>query len=283
MGAKLDLADVTLCAADSANMALTARAMHISMEKCKFGDAVFFSHAPVEGNYRTVKIDKVDRDGYQAFRKKPPPTVETPFVLFIEWDGYVIEPRAWSQRFREYDFIGAKWPPMFLGVDDGMNVGNSGFCLQSKKFNEKIEPIVLGPGENVDLAVCKRHRRALERDFGIRFAPEPVADLFSYEFVLPRKTTFGFHGLGNMWRHNSDLEMLEIIDLVDPYVLATKQFTTLLAHYSLQCKFHMIERLFIKMRQHIDRDAALAIFRRDFKPPHGDAIFGLCEQLVVRP
>ena len=38
----LDLSDFTICAADSANTTLTARALHLSMEKCKFGDAIFF-------------------------------------------------------------------------------------------------------------------------------------------------------------------------------------------------------------------------------------------------
>ena len=52
---KLDLSDVTLCAADSVHLALTARALHTSMERCKFAEAVLFSHEPVEGDFRTVK------------------------------------------------------------------------------------------------------------------------------------------------------------------------------------------------------------------------------------
>ena len=132
---KVDLSDVTLCAADSANLQLTARAMHTSMERCKFAEAVLFSHEPVGGDFRTVTTPNFDRAGYQSFRLKPPPTVETPFALFIEWDGYVLEPRAWHESFREYDYIGARWPGPALGLP-GRTVGNSGFCLQSKNYTK---------------------------------------------------------------------------------------------------------------------------------------------------
>src|SRR4029079_18721760 len=101
----------------------------------KFGDAIFFSHVPVDGEFRTEKIAKLDMASYQAFRLKPPPVIKTPFVLFVEWDGYVIEPRAWHPSFREYDYIGAKW---IDNAADGMNVGNSGFCLQSKRLLDRL-------------------------------------------------------------------------------------------------------------------------------------------------
>ena len=125
---KLDLSDVTLCA--GANLALTARALHLSTERCKFAEAVLFSHERLDGDFRTVIGPKFSRASYQAFRIKPPPTVETPFALFIEWMA-ILEPRAWDPSFREYDYIGARWPGPLPGVP-GQTVGNSGFCLQSK-------------------------------------------------------------------------------------------------------------------------------------------------------
>ena len=82
----LDLSDVTLCAADSLNGALTAHAMHLSMERCRFAEAIVYSPVPVAGIFRTVEVPAFDRAGYQAFRLKPPP-IETPFALWIEWDG----------------------------------------------------------------------------------------------------------------------------------------------------------------------------------------------------
>jgi hypothetical protein len=193
---KVDLSDVTLCAADSANLQLTARAMHTSMERCKFAEAVLFSHEPVGGDCRTVTTPNFDRAGYQSFRLKPPPTVETPFALFIEWDGYVLEPRAWHESFREYDYIGARWPGPALGLP-GRTVGNSGFCLQSKKLHKALADPRFVPTveDNVDMLVCGKYRPILEQEFDVRFAPEQVADRFSYELLLPVAPTCGFHGL----------------------------------------------------------------------------------------
>lgn len=280
---KLDLSDVTLCAADSVHLALTARALHTSMERCKFAEAVLFSHEPVEGDFRTVETPKMDRTAYQAFRLKPPPTVETPFALFIEWDGYVLEPRAWNPSFREYDYIGARWPGPLNGVP-GRTVGNSGFCLQSKKLHQALADPRFAPTveDNVDALVCGDYRPILEQEFGVRFAPEQIADRFSYEMLLPVAPTFGFHGLSNMWRYVDDDRMVKLIELVEPYILRTPQFIILILNYSMQCKFVVVEQLYARMRKHMSFDDAAAAFRYALKQPHADAIFGLCEQLSAQ-
>jgi len=276
----LDLSDFTICAADSINTALTARALHLSKNNCKFGDAIFFSHVPVDGEFRTEKIAKLDMASYQAFRLKLPPVIKTPFVLFVEWDGYVIEPRAWHPSFREYDYIGAKW---IDNAADGMNVGNSGFCLQSKRLLDALADPRFVPleNQNVDLLICRTYRPILEREFGIRFAPESVADLFSYENAIPRQPTFGFHGLANMWRYMSDAEILSILDRADPYVFRTGHFVLLIFAYALQSKFAIIGQLFRRMLTHVSRDEALVAFRRAVEQPHGDRLFAMCEQLMA--
>jgi len=51
------LPELTICAADSANPALAARALAISLERCDFGDAILFTDAPVAGPFRTVLIE----------------------------------------------------------------------------------------------------------------------------------------------------------------------------------------------------------------------------------
>src|SRR5690349_6482270 len=52
----------------------------------------------------------------------------TEHCLLIQWDGYVINPEAWSDEFLQYDYIGAPW--------DTNIVGNGGFSLRSKRFCE---------------------------------------------------------------------------------------------------------------------------------------------------
>ena len=100
---KLDLSDVTVCAIDSVNLALTARALQLTMAQCEFSDAVFFSHLPVEGGFRSVCIDNLNSlAAYHAFAvKRLPALIETPFVLVVQWDGYVINAGAWNPSFRQ--------------------------------------------------------------------------------------------------------------------------------------------------------------------------------------
>ena len=133
-----------------------------------FWRCCFFTDAAVRGPFRTVKIDKLTRPRYRHFRlKEVGHFIDTPFALFIEWDGYVVEPRAWDRRFRDYDYIGAKWPEHF----DGMRVGNGGFSLQSKKLMDALTDarFAANTTEYFDKLLCRAYRRTLERDFNIRF------------------------------------------------------------------------------------------------------------------
>src|SRR5262249_68355 len=100
----------------------------------------------------------------------------------------------------------------------------------------------------------------------------------SYELLLPVAPTFGFHGMSNMWRYVDDDKMIELVARVDPYVFRGPQFISLILNCALQCKFSMVEQLFVRMRKHVSfEDAAVA----SLKQPHADAIFGLCEQLTA--
>ena len=230
---KLDVNDVTVCAIDSANFALSARALHLTMAQCEFANAVLFSPKPVEGEFRTIVVDNLNSlADYQTFSvNRLPALIETPFVLVVQWDGYVINPGAWSPSFREYDYIGARWPDL----GDGMNVGNGGFCLRSRKLLAALnDPRFAADGTtSEDILICRTFRPALEREFGIRFASEGVADQFSYENLGPNQPTFGFHGMGNMWRHVEDAEMIRLVDLLAPYVCRTPHYVQLMIMYFL--------------------------------------------------
>jgi len=54
----------------------------------------------------------------------------TSHLLVIQWDGYVINGKAWQEAFLEYDYIGAPW-----GFHtDQHRVGNGGFSLRSRRL-----------------------------------------------------------------------------------------------------------------------------------------------------
>jgi hypothetical protein len=252
----LDLSDVTLCAADSVNPWLAARALHRSMAGCRFADAILFSHAPVEGSFRNVEIARLgSSSAYSAFiLEQLPALTVTPFVLIVQWDGYVLSPAAWQPEFRDYDYIGAKWD----WYDDGMTVGNGGFSLRSRKLLAALtDPrFAAVPGHNEDNLICRTYRPALERDYGIRFAPDRVADRFSYERSPPAAPTFGFHGLFNMWHHLDSAEMIEAVGHMHPYLCRTGEYAELIAHCVALKRFGPVLALYSKLRAELGQEGA---------------------------
>ena len=62
---------------------------------------------------------------------------EYDFILTYELDSYVFrnELRTWVAK--EYDYIGAPWPPFYVNREnkkDLVRVGNGGFSMRSNKF-----------------------------------------------------------------------------------------------------------------------------------------------------
>lgn len=126
---------------------------------------------------------------------------DTNHVLLFHWDGFIINPDAWSDEFLEYDYIGASW-----SYFDGRNVGNGGLSLRSRKLYDAIDQIKFDMHDGLtgrvlpeDQFLCRTGMRdILENQFGIRFAPDNVAQRFSFEHVVtPDTKSFGFHGFFN--------------------------------------------------------------------------------------
>lgn len=278
----IQLKDVTLCAADSAQPRLALRAMQKSMEGCEFGDAILFCSMPYPASVaRCISIESLNsREEYSRFvLKELAAFISTPFVLLVQWDGYVLEPGRWSDSFKEYDLIGAKWP----WHRDGKAVGNGGFSLRSLKLLKAMAqarfPFIEGIAE--DEQICRVYRDALVEEFGIRFAPETVADRFSYERAMPAAPTFGFHGLFNMWRHVDDAEIIEIAGELHPYVLRSREYHELLLHYYALRKFRPLGFLYRRLRAHADRDEiASQLMTITNKAELTQTVIGLCEDLA---
>jgi hypothetical protein len=120
--------------------------------------------------------------------------VSTSHMLLFQWDGYVKNPQAWTDTWLEFDYIGAPW-----WHADGMNVGNGGFSLRSRRLMQIVatDPAITEYHPE-DVKICRRYRPYLEAEHGIRFAPEEVARRFSLEgYKQPSRThsnEFGFHG-----------------------------------------------------------------------------------------
>lgn len=155
--------------------------------------------------------------------KLMPVIVREDFNLTIHDDGFAVNAQAWTDRFLDYDYIGAAW---------GEDVGNGGFTLRSQRLYRALrsidviynwrefpqdlfrpefeghvwlntghanEPIV--PEDNI---ICRVYRQQLENQYNIRFAPAAIADQFSIENKMMSPwlgRSLGFHGRHGVAKH----------------------------------------------------------------------------------
>ena len=122
--------------------------------------------------------------------------VETSHLLIVQYDGYVKNWKSWDNSWLQYDYIGAPWE----WYTDGMQVGNGGFSLRSRKLMEIVatDPAFDRAYHPEDHVICRVYRKYLEEKHGIKFAPVEVARKFSIEgfqhWDKLHSGQFGFHG-----------------------------------------------------------------------------------------
>ena len=140
--------------------------------------------------------------------------------MIMQADGYPVNAKSWSDKFLEYDYIGAPWnrvisrneqysvplQPHSQIIDLTVNgcVGNGGFCIRSKRLVERVtnynynlspvywEQLDTKQPVSEDEYICKYKRQELEAE-GFTFAPVELAQFFSIENDV-WTGQFGFHG-----------------------------------------------------------------------------------------
>lgn len=193
---RLPLPQVTLCAVDTRAPALAAQALLHSTTQTDFARVILFTNdwlpRRVLRGIEVIDIGEIDSGAeYSEFiLRRLPAYIRSSHVLIAQWDGFVVDPAAWTDEFLVHDYVGAVWPDQAAG----MNVGNGGFSLRSRRMlaagmDNRIQ--ALHPEDEV---LCRVHRRMLERDHGVSFAPEALARRFAFENESPRAPAFGFHG-----------------------------------------------------------------------------------------
>ncbi len=201
------LPNVTLLAVSSIKIDETINALQISMDGIDFHGVLLISDQKPSQLPDTIHFKQCHPmksiDDYSKFMAYDLASyVETDFVLVVQYDGYVIRPQKWNDRFLDYDYIGAPWPKGVHMTKDRVNVrvGNGGFSLRSKKLLTALRELNLpfthaNTGYyNEDGIICNYYRRALE-DYGIKFAPVAIASQFSREQDCDdsEPAPFGFH------------------------------------------------------------------------------------------
>jgi Protein of unknown function (DUF5672) len=245
---KLRLQDVTVAVADTLHPALAARALRICVEKCDFADAVLFSDAVVPGPFRCEMVPALKSlDDYTRFcLQEMPKRIGTGFVLIVQWDGYLLDPAAWSPGFLRYDYIGA--PYLETGSNTDWIVGNGGFSLRSRRLLAALPSLPIITGLNEDRIISQTFRQMLERDHHIRFAPEKIADRFSFEQRRLHPSTFGFHGVFNLHRVETDDEVMRMVDGLTPLERSDGRLVPLINQSLKDGRADLAARLFERVR-----------------------------------
>jgi glycosyltransferase involved in cell wall biosynthesis len=192
----LALPDVTLVGVDCADVNRLIRSADACTKDIKFAGVKLFSSVPTK-HESVLKCGNIkSKEQYSQFIVRDLyPHIETSHALIIQHDGHVVNYKAWNDEWLQYDYIGATW-----WYKDGMNVGNGGFSLRSRKLMEMLatdpEIKIIHPEDH---AIGRVYRPYLESK-GIKFAPDEVANRFSIEAHNSPKPAnrysgqFGFHG-----------------------------------------------------------------------------------------
>lgn len=221
----LSLPDVTLVAVFTVAHDLTLRAVADCMKHVQFGAVKLFTDRIHPGDFGKILVkagpfaNLTEAGRFTVYEL--PKHIETSHALFIHWDSWILDPTAWRSEFLDVDYIGAVWH----WHPEGARVGNSGFCLRSKRLldflaeNEDRFPI----GDPEDLTLCQNYRPHLEK-LGFRWASEALAHRFSFERSLAVRSPFGYHGLYNWPSIMSDAEIEERLIGAPSYVTESSHF-----------------------------------------------------------
>lgn len=218
--------DLTLACIDCVNPDLAAFALDVSTRGISFDRVVLFSHVqPKNTNIEWVEIPKLSFDAYQLFTlKELHKYITTSHVLTIQTDGFVVQPQLFDPIFQTFDYIGAPWND--APYSKKTRVGNSGFCIRSKRFLETTAKLTtterLKHSKKLHNTFCDDHFvcNELYDDLirqGLIFAPPEIAGRFSSENETewsgnPRYS-FGCHG---KW-HQSTNWLKEMFTSVNAY------------------------------------------------------------------
>ena len=237
----IEIPNTTLCCIDCQNYELSIRTLDYCSTICNFERILFLTD--IEYKKKNIEVlnipDIKTKEQYSKFIIKELGTyIETDFVLIIQYDGFIVNPQSWTPDFLKYDYIGAKW----WWYSDGLNVGNGGFSLRSKKLLQALRSDVIyddsaSMTKGEDTLICRTYRRFLESEYDIKFAPETIADKFAHEFSKPIGKPFGFHGIFNLWRYIKTDDLENFIHVLSRQALALKPI------FVLALKYHKLGQL----------------------------------------
>lgn len=203
-----NLNSVSLVSVTGVDPEKNLRALEISRVGLNFAEIVLLSRLEPRRKVDGIRVESITNSNwtYDEFSKfmlfELFKHVRTEFALFVHHRAHVLRPKAWTDEFLNYDYVGAPWSAATHFTNEGVEVrvGNGGFSLRSQRLMRAPTELGLPFTDNgtgyfhEDGQLCVYHRDRLEKH-GIRFAPVEVAAQFSTEKKVPErvKKSFGFH------------------------------------------------------------------------------------------
>jgi hypothetical protein len=226
---RVDIPNTTLCCIDCSTPELAVRALSISLAKCRFQEALLLTDRPMQAEGVTVRQIPSIKSAveYSVFvLTELARHISTDFVLLIQWDGYVLSGAAWRPEFQAYDYVGARWTHV-----PGVDVGNGGFSLRSRRLLEATADPAFVVGHPEDEAICVVNRPLLALGHCLRFAPPALADRFAFERYRDDGPHFGFHGLFNFADILGDDELPGFLAMLPERTARTPEFLEVVLRY----------------------------------------------------
>lgn len=195
----LFLPNVELVCADSITPIDAIKSIEICCKQIIFKKVTLFTDKDL--NHKFINIKKIDElkkiEDYSMFMiNKLPYLVDSDYTLVVQKDGFILNPNRWSNKFLEYDYIGAPWDLNGCKVwNKKIRIGNGGFSLRSKKLMEELKSVkgydgVYPEDSFISDFIFDKGLKYPSTDVAVNFSLEcPLED---YPFDL--NNCFGFHG-----------------------------------------------------------------------------------------
>jgi hypothetical protein len=161
-------------------------------KKINFYEILFFT--PQKCKIKNTLVFQINPLTYHEYNnfclKNVYPFVGTEYTMWMQTDGFPINPNNWSDEFFNYDYVGSPWPWLDYG-------GNGGFSFRTQKLMKLATKLPYSE-YNEDAFICNVAGKYFI-DNGCKFSPKKTGIKWGLELDLPDELNtledkFGFHG-----------------------------------------------------------------------------------------
>lgn len=207
---KLQLPTVTLLCCDCVNVKRAIRVLERCKSLCDFGAVKLLTSLPTEYEHRVEIMPLNSLITYSIFMlTRCNDYFDTPHVLIVQRDGWILNTSAWNNNWLNYDYIA----PIFVQYD---KVGSGGFSLRSKRLMQQVTHIV-PKWDGTDESAHKIQNRVDYYEDGViclsgKFSKFKFANLSDAAMFAQggnrnpryyREYPFGFHGAWQNINHET--------------------------------------------------------------------------------